>query len=66
MKLTAVLLLIVAGMFAQGCATPAYSAHERHQMIARNWQFEYKQMADDWDSLLMLRPSSRMSIWHIR
>ena len=66
MKLTALLLLVVAGLFAQGCATPAYSGHERWQMISRNWSFEAKQINDDIDSLLMLRPASRMSIWHIR
>lgn len=61
-------LLLLAGLMTSsiGCSTPAYSAGERHQMIARNWDYEIKQAADDWDSILLLRPASRMTIWHVR
>ena len=60
-------LLVLAGLFATtGCATPAYSGHERRQMIARNWGYEYAQMQDDIDHALLLRPASRMSIWNLR
>ena len=65
MKCFALLLLLGLGL-SSGCATPAYSAGERWQMIARNWDFEWKQAQDDIDSALLLRPASRMTIWHIR
>ena len=66
MKRIGLLLLVAAGFFSIGCATPAYSAHERGQLIARNWDFEWKQAQDDIDHLLLLRPASRLTIWHIR
>jgi hypothetical protein len=52
--------------FSTGCATPAYTAQERNQMIARNWDYEIKQASDDWDSVLLLRPASRLTIWNVR
>lgn len=65
---TLVLFAILAGlsMLNTGCATPAYSAGERWQMIARNWDYEWKQAQDDTDSLLLLRPASRLTIWNVR
>jgi hypothetical protein len=65
-KLLALLSLAALALSSVGCSTPAYSAGERHQMYARNWDYEWKQAADDWDSLLLLRPASRMTIWHVR
>jgi hypothetical protein len=62
----ALVLLAGTAIFSQGCATPAYSTHERWQLITRNWAAEERQMQDDIDDVLMLRPMSRMSIWHIR
>ena len=61
-------LVVLAGSLLSlgGCATPAYSTHERWQLITRNWAAEERQMQDDIDSLLLLRPMSRLSIWHIR
>jgi hypothetical protein len=63
------LLALVAG----GCAlpfeigwSPAYTARERHHMIARNWDYEGKQLIDDLDSALLLRPSSRLTLWNVR
>ena len=66
--LTAVVLFgsMIALGGAGGCATPAYSAHERGQMIARNWGYEWKQAQDDIDSLLLFRPATRMTIWHVQ
>ena len=66
MKAMCLVAVLVAGLFGSGCATPAYSAHERWQLISRNWAFEWKQVQDDVDHLLMLRPSSNLTIWHIR
>ena len=62
----ALVLLAGTAIFSQGCATPVYSTHERWQLIGRNWAAEERQMQDDIDDVLMLRPMSRMSIWHIR
>ncbi len=46
--------------------TPAYSANERGNMIERNWDYEGKQMQDDIDHALLLRPASHMTIWNLR
>ena len=54
------------GLFSTGCATPAYTPAERNAMIARNWDYEIKQASDDWDSILLLRPASRLTIWNVR
>ena len=64
-----VLLFVLAAgsmCLATGCATPAYSPSERHQQIARNWDYEGKQATDDWDTILMLRPTGHLSIWSLR
>ena len=61
-------LIVLAGMAITmpGCNTPAYSTTERHQMWARTARFEWEQAQDDIDSVLLLRPPSRMTIWHVR
>ena len=48
-----------------GC-TPAYSWQERNALIARTWKYDAKQAVDDFDSVLMLRPPSRMTVWNVR
>ncbi len=64
--------LVLCGLLAAlaasmtGCATPAYSARERDKMIARTWRYEYRQAVDDFDEFWLLRPPSRMTIWHVR
>ena len=65
-KMLFALVLLAGGLTSTGCATPAYSGHERFQMIARNINFEGAQIEDDIDSLLLLRPAGRLTIWHIR
>ena len=67
------MLIAVLGLMIGGCArpfeigwTPAYTARERHQMILRNWDYEGKQAVDDFDSALLLRPPTRMTIWNVR
>ena len=67
MKRIALFGLLAAGTFlSTGCATPAYSPRERNKMIARNWNYEARQAVDDFDSLFLLRPASRLTIWHVR
>jgi hypothetical protein len=59
--------LLVAGVSSMtGCSTPAYSPAERSKMISRTWNYEGRQAVDDWDEFWLLRPPSRMTIWHVR
>jgi hypothetical protein len=65
--------LFVVSSMVVGCArpneigwTPAYTTEERVQMIARNWDMEGKMMQDDIDSMLLLRPMSGLTLWHVR
>ena len=67
LKRVALCGLLAGGLFSMtGCATPAYSAQEREKMISRAWGYEAKQAVDDWDEFWLLRPPSRMTIWHVR
>ena len=67
MKMFVMLTVLAAGMFmSTGCATPAYSSAERGRMILRNWDYEWKQVQDDVDYVLLLRPASRNTIWNVR
>lgn len=59
-------LLATVSLFSGGCGTLAYSATERHAQISRTWRVDAKEAVDDFDSVLMLRPPSRMTIWHVR
>lgn len=67
------LLVLGTALATTGCArpweigwTPAYTADERGKMIARNWDYEGKQLVDDVDHALLLRPASNLTIWHVR
>jgi hypothetical protein len=62
------ILAVLSGilMLGGGCATPAYSGHERGQLIARGWGYEYAQIQDDVDHALLLRPPGTMTIWNVR
>lgn len=64
---------VLLAITLSGCArpgefgyTPAYTTEERAQQIARNWDFEGKQISDDVDHLLLLRPVTNLSIWNLR
>jgi hypothetical protein len=59
-------LLACTAMFGGGCSGMAYSQEERHAQIARTWDIDGRQLVDDIDSALLLRPPSRMTIWHVR
>ena len=62
MKKFAYLGLVTLTLFVStGCArpgefgwTPAYTARVRGDMIARNWDYEGKQIMDDIDHVLLL------------
>ena len=68
MKTLVVLALIGAfSVLATGCgATPAYSGRERGNMIARNWNYEFKQANDDIDHILLLRGGENLTIWNVQ
>jgi len=72
-KLAALALVVASGTVLGGCArpfeigwTPGYTAKERGQMIARNWDYEGKQSQDDIDHALLLRPVSHLTAWNVR
>jgi hypothetical protein len=62
------LIAVLGGLMLSsgGCASTAYSASERDAKIARAWNIDGHQIVDDFDSLLLLHPPSRMTIWHVR
>ena len=65
-ELTMRKLILIGGsllsiLLACGCATPAYSAAERSQMIQRDFDYNGKQAVDDWDDLFLLRPASHLT-----
>jgi hypothetical protein len=72
-KLALFALVATLGWSAIGCArpneigyTPAYTAKERANLIARNWDYEGKQSVDDIDHLLLLRPAGHLTIWNVQ
>jgi hypothetical protein len=72
-KFLAIGLLVVSSVSVVGCArpgefgwTPGYTAHEREQLIARNWDYEGKQAMDDIDKIFLLRPASHLTTWNLQ
>jgi hypothetical protein len=47
-------------------ATPALSSRERYTLIGQNWDYESKQLMDDIDHTLLLRPASGLTIWDVQ
>jgi hypothetical protein len=68
MKKLVVLALVVAfSVLSTGCgATPAYSGKERGRMIARNWNYQGRQINDDVDHALMLRGGGWLTVWNVK
>jgi hypothetical protein len=66
MKLLALFGLLAATLLLTGCATPGYSVNERFQRIGRNWDYEGKQIADDVDEALLLRPAGTLTWWNVQ
>lgn len=68
MKRVALLGLAAGSLFLPltACNTPGYTAAENNQIIVRNWNYDMEQTTDDLDWLLMLKPSSRMTIWNVQ
>jgi hypothetical protein len=76
-KLALSALLLTTVMFGSGCAqyelgrnefgsTPAYSLRERGSHFGRMVDIDLKEVNDDIDEILMLRPASMLSVWHVR
>ena len=68
MKTLSKFVLLIAAVAATGCArpfevgwTPAYTDKERGQQIARNWDWEGKQVIDDVDHVMLLRPMGQLT-----
>ena len=73
MKRTALLLLVLAGVTITGCARPgevgwgtAYSRQELDRQILRNWDWEGKQLVDDVEHAMLLRPMGHLTLWDLR
>ena len=66
-QLALLALLVTSSVLATGCgATPAYSGKERGRMIARNWDYEFRQLNDDVDHLLLLRGGAELTKWNVK
>ena len=65
-RLVVCALLAAGASSVTGCTTPAYSAQERDKMISRTWRYDKRQAVDDFDEFWLLRPPSRLTIWHVR
>jgi hypothetical protein len=65
-KLALLSVALIGVVSSTGCETPAYSARERNQMIARNWDMEWKMITDDIDYIMLFRPMSSLTRWNIK
>jgi hypothetical protein len=66
--LTRYSMLIGAGLLGaallNGCgSSPVYTSDERGAAIAANWDRQWKELADDTDNALLLRPDSTLTQW---
>lgn len=64
---------VLLALIATGCARPGEigwgtvdTMDERHRAIARNWDWEGKQLVDDIDRALLLRPVGHLTPWSLR
>ena len=67
------MLLLAGGLLMVGCARPgevgwstAYSRQELDRQILRNWDWDGKQLVDDVDHALLLRPIGHLTVWELR
>lgn len=66
MKIVLLIALLAGAFVSTGCSTPAYSPTERHNLIARDMNYDLRQATDDWDYVLLFRPPSRLTLWDVR
>lgn len=67
------IVLFASVLLVGGCARPfemgwdpGYTADERGKQIARNWDYEGKQLVEDVDHALLLRPMGHLTEWNLR
>ena len=65
-KLACLMMLVGGAIGLGGCASPAYTGGENWARTLRTWDYENKQMIDDIDYELMLRPPSHSTVWNLR
>jgi hypothetical protein len=72
-KSLALIVLLGAASLTNGCARPwelgwdpAYTTDERNKQIARSWDYEGKQIVEDADHILLLRPMGHLTMWNLR
>lgn len=73
MKRVFLSMLGLATLLITGCARPGEIGwgtvdtwDERNRAIARNWDWDGKQLMDDLDYALMLRPMGHLTRWDLR
>lgn len=58
---------LLAGLsLAAGCATVNMTAEENRASTAQIWEFETRQLADDWNLIWMTGRASRLTKWQTR
>lgn len=65
-KFSFLTILSLAGLMVAGCSGVAYNQMERNNEVARAWNLEAQMFVDDVDMILMIRPVSQLTPWHIR
>jgi len=65
-KFSILTVLSLAGLLVAGCSGVAYNQTERSNEVARAWNLEGQMFVDDVDMVLMIRPVSQLTPWHIR
>ena len=64
-KLLLVALLVgISGLV--GCATMTQSSAEVKATYRRSWQYDLRQMSDDWNHAWLLDRPSRLTRWQMR
>lgn len=49
-----------------GCGNPGYDTQDRFSRIGRNWGYEYQQIQQDVDHLLLLDPATHLTFWNVQ
>lgn len=62
-----VLLVLLFGLtLVAGCATMTQSPEEVRATYSRVWEYELRQMSDDWNFIWLLDRPSRLTRWQMR
>lgn len=67
MKTLSLLALVsFIALLVGGCSGVAYDQQERSNEVARAWELEGRMFVDDVDMILMIRPVSQLTMWHVK